>query len=129
MAQISYPSSWDFGREPERGTAFPQYPMFQEPKEQQAALFKPPADPRDDIGVPSGNDLDSTPVGFGKYRTRTPLEILAIDPGWLVWAMAETGRLLCSEEIHMQAKRRKQQLAAQQNIPQIRRRSGGFIPR
>lgn len=125
MAAFSYPSSWDFNCEPETGQQLitKLYPAGTAP------IFKPPADSRDDIGAPSADDLDAAPIGFGKYRTRTPLEILAIDPGWLVWAKRETGRIICSDTVHEQAKRRHEELQVRQQMSRVNRRSGGFIPR
>ncbi len=123
MAHFSYPSSWDFGCEPEtQQQLFDATENFRREHSnlpQQPALFQPPP-------LASSDSRDNMAIGFGKYRTRTPLEVLAIDPGWLVWAKRETGRILCSDEVQEQAQRRYEQQAVR---TKVHRRSGGFIPR
>lgn len=47
-------------------------------------------------------ELDHTPLDFGKYRGQTPDQIAAIDPGYVVWLRREVyppivSRLLASE--------------------------------
>ncbi len=34
---------------------------------------------------PAANDIDFTPLTFGKYKGKTPREIYDYDPGYLVW--------------------------------------------
>jgi len=44
------------------------------------------------------NDLDHTPLTFGKYRYRTPNQVAEIDPSWIVWAYNNvTNKNVCSK--------------------------------
>ena len=43
------------------------------------------------------NDLDHTPLTFGKYKGMTPNQVAEIDPSWVVWAYNNvTNRNTCS---------------------------------
>lgn len=45
----------------------------------------------------SDNELDHTPLTFGKYSGKTPNDVASIDPHWLVWAFNNvTNRVTCS---------------------------------
>ena len=45
----------------------------------------------------SADDIDHTPLTFGKYKGQTPDEVSAHDPHWLVWAHNNvTNKVTCS---------------------------------
>jgi hypothetical protein len=45
------------------------------------------------------NDLDNTPVTFGKYKGHTPEEISVVDPGYIVWMFDNIKPAKCSKEL------------------------------
>lgn len=36
--------------------------------------------------MPTPEQLDHTPLSFGKYRGMTPSKVSETDPGWICWA-------------------------------------------
>lgn len=48
--------------------------------------------------------IDDEPLGFGKYKGRTPKEVLYINPGYIVWAKENVSLFECSDEVYEQAK-------------------------
>jgi hypothetical protein len=55
------------------------------------------------VSSPTLNELNTVPVGFGKYKDKSPVEILECDPAYLVWAIKTTGRIQCSEAVALAA--------------------------
>lgn len=50
--------------------------------------------------------LDNCELGFGKkYPTKTPVEILQIDPGYIVWCRENTTRVFCSDDLLARARK------------------------
>lgn len=45
------------------------------------------------------NELDNTPVMFGKYKGHSPEEIAVIDPGYILWMYANVKPTRCSKEL------------------------------
>ena len=46
-------------------------------------------------------DLDFTPLTFGKHQGRTPEQVSIKDPGWIVWAKKNiTNRQICSDALY-----------------------------
>lgn len=67
----------------------------------------PHYDPRDNEGAGNsvGEMLDDLPIGFGKkYPTKTPNEIMKIDPQYIVWCRENTSRVFCSDALYNSAK-------------------------
>lgn len=53
--------------------------------------------------------LDTTPLCFGKYKGKTPLEVLGINPDYLVWMYKEVERFpTCSAELAFRALKEKE---------------------
>lgn len=51
---------------------------------------------RDDLYVPDdANDA----LGYGKYKTLTPLQVLELDPAYIVWAHEHTHMWAGSEDV------------------------------
>ena len=49
--------------------------------------------------------LDDLVIGFGKkYPTKTPREILELDPQYLVWCRENTSRVFCSDSLYNSAR-------------------------
>jgi len=47
------------------------------------------------------DDLDQTPLTFGKHVGLTPEQVAKKDPGWLVWAKQNvTNKLVCSDALY-----------------------------
>ena len=50
--------------------------------------------------------IDSLQLGFGKkYPNQTPMQLLTIDPQYIVWCRENTSRVFCSDELYDAAKR------------------------
>ena len=50
--------------------------------------------------------IDSLQLGFGKkYPNKTPMQLLSIDPQYIVWCRENTSRVFCSDELYDAAKR------------------------
>ncbi len=45
------------------------------------------------------NSLDDTPLSFGKHKGKTPFEVAAVDPGYIVWMQANVNPPKCSCEL------------------------------
>lgn len=92
---ITRPSSWDFGVHPlatEAEIAAARKNMLWNDQMQQeetaakiadAALLRAPAEPALSKEFPSA--LDNTPLVFGKYKGKTPVQIAVFDPYYLLW--------------------------------------------
>lgn len=58
-------------------------------------------DPRDEISLPSGEDLDHTPLTFGKYKGVTPSELATVDPQYIRWMYEEVkNKPTCSKVLY-----------------------------
>ena len=56
--------------------------------------------------ITSPTALDNVVIGFGKkYPTKSPIEILKIDPGYIVWCRENTTRVFCSDELLAKARK------------------------
>ena len=62
-------------------------------------------DPRDEPTYVAKTALDNCELGFGKYRYKTPVQLLETDPGYIVWVYEQTERGCCSEDLYNQAKK------------------------
>ena len=50
--------------------------------------------------------IDSLQLDFGKkYPDKTPMQLLSIDPQYIVWCRENTQRVFCSDELYEAAKR------------------------
>lgn len=54
----------------------------------------------------SHDDQDDTPLVYGKYCGETPLHILEIDPGYIVWTWEKTENVICSKGLYDEAVRK-----------------------
>jgi len=81
-------SSWDFDSDPDKRST-------------DLSFAKP--EPRDSLFAVSPEEGNNTPIGFGKYRAKTPVQILECDPEYLRWAIQVTGRINCSEPVRLAA--------------------------
>lgn len=51
--------------------------------------------------MPTPDQLDHTPVTFGKHKGKTPDEISCCDPRWLVWAVENIkDKPICSNVLY-----------------------------
>lgn len=45
-------------------------------------------------------ELDDTPITFGKYKGKTPDEISDVDPKYIIWLWEDTNLGVCSEAMY-----------------------------
>lgn len=45
------------------------------------------------------DELDNTPLTFGKYKSHTPKEVSVIDPSYIVWMYDSVKPAKCSKEL------------------------------
>lgn len=50
------------------------------------------------------DNMDTTPLTFGRYKGKTPFQVLTIDPSYLVWLDREFRPTRISSELANQAK-------------------------
>ncbi len=48
--------------------------------------------------------LDHTPIGFGKHAGKTPEEVAELDPEYLIWAYTSLDKKLCSSALYRATK-------------------------
>lgn len=48
-------------------------------------------------------DIDELPLTFGKYAGKTPSELMAEDPSYVVWMYDNVSPKPCTEELYMDA--------------------------
>lgn len=48
----------------------------------------------------AGMNLDDTPLGFGKYKGKTPNEIAEDNPGYIVWMHETMDNSPCSDQLY-----------------------------
>ena len=53
--------------------------------------------------IPEKPDIDDMPLSFGKYKGKTPNEILELDAGYLIWAYDNIEQVIMSDDLHDQA--------------------------
>lgn len=106
MTSITPPSLWDpIDKNPSPHYIWPELdecdPSLQLRADNTTIQNSP--DPRD---IPSiiPTALDNMELGFGKYRYKTPAQLLVTDPGYIVWMYEQTERGACSEELYLKAK-------------------------
>lgn len=57
------------------------------------------------INEPNEEELDHSPLTFGKYKGKTPDQVSSIDSGWLVWAYENvTNKTVCSKLLYNECK-------------------------
>ena len=91
----TYPSSWHFGVDPEGrlpvASAHEQQMALgiqEEDHAQQAAVVD--ANPVSDVMLQQfPHPVDSLPLGFGKHKGKTPLQVAMAYPDYLVWCAAK----------------------------------------
>lgn len=49
-------------------------------------------------------ELDTTPLDFGKYKGKTPEQIANINPGYIVWLFEKTQRQVFSPDLYEECK-------------------------
>lgn len=47
-----------------------------------------------------GEDIDNTPLTFGKYKGDTPDEISEHDPGYIIWMAENIKEQYCSDALY-----------------------------
>lgn len=70
----------------------------QDSLDEEEPLTSTPA-PKPTPTITAQNYSDHEPIGFGKHSALTPVELAKKDPQYLIWAIRETGRINCSQEL------------------------------
>ena len=59
------------------------------------------------------NEIDNTPLSFGKYKGHTPEEVAVVDPSYVVWMFDNIKPAKCSKELRDGCEWERQQEAEQ----------------
>lgn len=78
MSGVYTPSAWDFGHDPDQQFSAP----ISRPSRPKSAPLRPS---KRSVIVDSWLESDLTPLTFGMYQGKTPVEIASLDADYIQW--------------------------------------------